>query len=99
LPTPSRPWQGRIQRARFVTIRWVVTPQHEAIYVGGELRFEHSGDYSNIDRPVSVFPGLGSRVTVKSIRVKTFTSSARPAALPQANALAASRATRCGTMG
>ena len=72
-----KPGAGSVPRRRFVTIRWVVTPEHEAIYVDGELRFEHSGDYSEIEKPVSVFAALGSRVTVKSIRVKQFTTAGR----------------------
>lgn len=61
---------GKITPGKFVTIRWVVTPQHQAIYVDDELRFEHDGDYSKINRCVSVFPAAGSIVTVKSIKVK-----------------------------
>jgi len=72
-----KPGAGSIPRGEYVTIRWVVTPEHEAIYVDDQLRLEHHGDYSEIDRPVSVFPALGSTVTVKSIRVKQFTSSNR----------------------
>jgi hypothetical protein len=53
-----------------VTIRWLVTPKRQAIYVNDELRFEHDGDYSNINRCVSVFPAVGSKVTVQSIIVK-----------------------------
>ena len=61
---------GRIPRDEYVTIRWVVTPRHQALYVGDELRFEHQGDYSQIDKPVSVFPAADSILTVKSLRVK-----------------------------
>jgi hypothetical protein len=61
---------GDIPADKFVTIRWQVTPNHQAIYVDDELRFEHSGDYSNLNRCVSVFPAVGSKVTVKSISVK-----------------------------
>jgi hypothetical protein len=61
---------GRIPVRTYVTIRWVVTPQHQAIYVDDQLRFEHEGDYSRLNRCVSVFPELGSTVTVKSIKVK-----------------------------
>jgi hypothetical protein len=68
---------GRIPTGKFVTIRWVVTPQHQAIYVNDGLRLEHTGDYSRINRRVSVFPALGSKVTVKSIRVKRLTSASQ----------------------
>lgn len=61
---------GKIPPDRFATIRWVVTPQHQSIYVDNELRFEHDGDYSQLNRCVSVFPAGGSAVTVKSIRVE-----------------------------
>ena len=61
---------GGIPAGKFVTIRWQVTPDHQAIYVDDELRFEHSGDYSNLNRCVSVFPAVGSKITVKSISVK-----------------------------
>jgi len=64
---------GLIPTNRYVTIRWVVTPQKQSIYVDGKLRFEHSGDYSKIDNPVSVFPSHGSEVTVKTIKVKQLT--------------------------
>ena len=68
---------GSIPTGKFVTIRWVVTPKHQAIYVDDELRFEHDGDYSNIDRCVSVFPDVGSKVTVKSMKVKQFASASQ----------------------
>ena len=63
---------GRIPVGSYVTIRWVVTPQHQSIYVDDQLRFEHEGDYSHINRCVSVFPELGSTITVKSIKVRQF---------------------------
>ena len=65
---------GNIPAGKFVTIRWLVTPRHQAIYVNDGLRFEHDGDYSNINRCVSVFPAVGSKVTVKSITVKRLSS-------------------------
>ena len=64
-----KPGAGEIPVDKYVVIRWEVTPMHQAIYVDGELRFEHCGDYSGIDNPVSVFPAEGSTVTVKSITV------------------------------
>ena len=63
-----RPNMGAIPRNTYVTIRWVVTPKSQSIFVNGDLRFRHTGDYSHIDRPVSVFTHQ-STVTVKSIRV------------------------------
>ncbi|WP_395747058.1 hypothetical protein [Prosthecobacter sp.] len=61
---------GLIPNNKYVTIRWVVLPNQQSIYVDGKLRFEHTGDYSKIDNPVSVFPSHGSEVTVKTIKVK-----------------------------
>ena len=66
---------GSIPVGRYVTIKWVVTTSHQAIYVDGRLRFEHHGDYSQIVRPVTVFPANGSVVTVKSMRVKPIPDS------------------------
>ena len=61
---------GLIPRDKYVTIRWMVTPEHQAIYVDGQLRFENCGNYSRLVAPVSVFPSNGSQVAVKSITVK-----------------------------
>lgn len=68
---------GSIPIGSFVTIRWIVTPKHQAIYVDDQLRFEHDGDYSRIDKCVTVFPAAGSTVTVKSIRVKQLTHTSQ----------------------
>ena len=67
---------GEVPKDQYVTIRWVVTPQKQSIFVNKELRFEHGGDYSGIDKPVAVFAAQ-SRVTVKSIAVKQLTSFGR----------------------
>lgn len=61
--------QGQIPKDKFVTIKWEVTPKHQAIYVNGQLRFEHCGNYAEMKCPISVFPGAGSTVTVKSLSV------------------------------
>lgn len=61
---------GSIPTHKYVAIRWVVTPKRQSISVDGQLRYEHSGDYSRIENPVSVFCAEGSEVTVKSIKVK-----------------------------
>ena len=68
---------GRIPRGKYVTILWVVTRTHQAIYVDGRLRFQHDGDYSHLNRPVTVFPANGSTVTVKSLSVKRVADSSR----------------------
>jgi hypothetical protein len=67
---------GHIPRGKFVTVKWMVTTNHQAIYVDNQLRYENSGDYSGIDRPVSVFPAGGSTVTVKSIKVRPIAETA-----------------------
>jgi hypothetical protein len=68
---------GSVPAGRYVTISWIVTPTHQAIYVDGELRFEHDGDYSRINNYVTVFPTNGSTVTVKSIQVRQLTVAAQ----------------------
>jgi hypothetical protein len=67
---------GNIPMGTFVTIRWLVTPKHQAIYVNDELRFEHDGDYSHLNNCVSVFPAAGSQVAVKAIKVKRIDAAA-----------------------
>jgi hypothetical protein len=61
---------GHIPKGQYVTVKWLVTTTNQAVYVDGQLRFEHDGDYSQINRPVTVFPANGSTVSVKSITVK-----------------------------
>jgi hypothetical protein len=61
---------GHIPVGKYVTVKWLVTQTNQAIYVDGNLRFQHSGDYSQINRRVTVFPANGSTVTVKSLKVK-----------------------------
>jgi hypothetical protein len=68
---------GRIPAKKYVTVRWLVTKTHQAISVDGKLRFEHDGDYSQINRPVSVFPANGSTVTVRSVVVKRVADAAK----------------------
>ena len=67
---------GNIPVGTFVTIRWLVTPKHQAIYVNDDLRFEHDGDYSHLKNCVSVFPAAGSKVTVQAIKVKRIDTTA-----------------------
>ena len=66
---------GHIPKNKYVTVRWVVTTTHQSIYVDGQLRYRHDGDYSQIDRQVSVFPANGSTVTLKSVTVKPIPNS------------------------
>ena len=65
-----KPGAGLVPTNRYVAIRWIVTPKKQTIYVDDQLRFEHAGDYSRVDAPVSVYPSNGSEVTVKTIKVK-----------------------------
>lgn len=65
-----KPGAGLIPTNKYVAIRWVVTPKKQSIYVDGQLRYEHAGDYSGINNPVSVFPSHGSEVTVRTIKVR-----------------------------
>jgi len=62
-------YTGRVPKDKFVTVKWLVTPQHQSIYVDGRLRFENCGNYTEINKPISIFPALGSVVTVKSITI------------------------------
>jgi hypothetical protein len=71
----SEAGSGGIPKEKFVNIRWLVTSKQQAIYVNNELRFKHSGNYSNLNKCVSVFPAEGSKVTVKSIVVKPLSPS------------------------
>jgi hypothetical protein len=61
---------GAIPVDQYIHIRWIVTRTKQSIFVDDALRYEHEGDYSRIDRQVSVFPAEGSKVTVRSIVVK-----------------------------
>ena len=60
---------GLIPANKYVTIRWIVTPKKQAIYVDDQLRFEDEGDYASINNPVTVFSNQ-SKVSVKSMKVK-----------------------------
>jgi hypothetical protein len=66
---------GYITPGKYVTIRWVVTLTNQAVYLDGLRRFEHDGDYSHINRSVSVWPAYGSTVTIKSFTVKRLTDA------------------------
>jgi hypothetical protein len=71
-----KPGAGKIPANQFVAIRWVVTAKKQSIYVDNALRYEHQGDYSQINRAVSVFP-VDSKVTVKSIQVRRLPTDAK----------------------
>jgi hypothetical protein len=60
---------GGIPKDTFVTVRWRVTPEKQSVFVDDELRFEHEGDYSQIDKPVTIF-AVSSKLTVQSLKVQ-----------------------------
>jgi hypothetical protein len=60
---------GVIPTNKFVTFRWLVTPMKQSLFVDGQLRYEHAGDYSGIESPVSIST-YQAEVAIKSIRVK-----------------------------
>ncbi|MEM9478670.1 MAG: hypothetical protein AAGA58_03300 [Verrucomicrobiota bacterium] len=64
--------QGRIPKGEYVSVRWIVMPTYQKIFVDDELRFEHKGDYSKIKEPLSVYTIGKSEVRVKSIKVRRF---------------------------
>jgi hypothetical protein len=66
---------GNIPKGKYVTIKWVVTTTHQSIYVNGQLRYRHDGDYSQIVRRVAVFPANGSIVSVRSMTIKPIPDS------------------------
>lgn len=72
-----KPDAGHIPKGQYVTIKWIVTTTRQEIFVDGQERYEHEGDYSQINRAVSVFPANGSTVTVKSVTVKPIPDSTR----------------------
>jgi hypothetical protein len=67
---------GLIPADKFVTVKWIVTDHQQSIYVDGHLRFMDVGDYSDVDKPVCVFPAVHSRVTVKSLTVRKLSQEA-----------------------
>ena len=60
---------GKIPANQFVDIRWVVNLQGQQIFVDGQLRYEDKLSNLGLNRPVSVFPAVGSIVTVKKLEV------------------------------
>ncbi len=60
---------GRIPANQFVAIRWVVNLRSQQIFVDGQLRYEDELTHAALDRPVSVFPAVGSTVTVIKLEV------------------------------
>ena len=66
---------GEIPKGKYVTVKWVVTPKRQTITVDDQLRFEHKGDYSGINKPVRVFTHQ-SKVSLKSLEVKPLPAGA-----------------------
>jgi hypothetical protein len=64
-----QPGRGQIPIDTDVTIRWIVTQDSQQIYVDDDLRFEHHGDYTRLNAPISIW-GPNSKVTVASIKTK-----------------------------
>ena len=62
--------QGHIPVNKYVTVKWLVSTTNQTIYVDGQRRFQHEGNYSEINRRAAVFPAEGSTVTVKSFNVQ-----------------------------
>jgi hypothetical protein len=62
--------KGHIPVNKYVTVKWLVSNTNQSIYVDGQLRFQHTGDYSQINRRAAVFAAVGSTVTVKSFDVR-----------------------------
>lgn len=63
------PKQGEIPTGKFVVIRWFVGKDRQTISVDGAERFEHQGDYADINRQISIM-AFGSEATVQSIKVR-----------------------------
>ena len=63
------PMMGEFPRKKYAVIRWNVTKDKQTLSVDGKQRFEHQGDYSAIDRPISIL-AYGSEVTVQSIKTR-----------------------------
>lgn len=66
---------GSIPTDKYVTVKWVVTPQKQLIYVDDQLRFEHTGDYSTINKPVRVFTHQAN-LSLKTLEVKPLPEAA-----------------------
>ena len=66
---------GKIPANQFVEIRWVVNLRSQQIFVDGQLRYEDKLTHAALNRPVSVFPAVGSTVTVKKLEVTPIKST------------------------
>ena len=62
--------KGLIPVDKYVTIKWVVTKTEETISVDGDVRFDNVGDYSKINKPISVFSYGPAILKVMSLTTK-----------------------------
>ena len=53
----------------------MVNLQGQQIFVDGQLRYEDELTHAALNRPVSVFPAVGSTVTVKKLEVTPIKST------------------------
>ncbi len=60
---------GKIPANQFVDIRWMVDLKGQKLFVDGQLRYEDKLSNLGLNRPISVFPAVGSTVTVKKLEV------------------------------
>ena len=67
---------GLIPVNKYVTIKWLVTEKKQIIRVDDQIRFEHEGDYSKVNKPVRVFPNR-SKVSVKLFEIKPLLAGAK----------------------
>ncbi len=63
------PRMGEFPQNKFATILWVVLKDKQILFVDGKQRFEHRGDYAEINRPITI-QAYGSEVTVQSIKIR-----------------------------
>ncbi len=67
---------GLVPTDQYVTIKWLVTDKKQVIRVDDQIRFEHEGDYSKVNKPVRVFSNR-SKVSVKHFEVKPLLAGAK----------------------
>lgn len=58
-------------------IAWEILPGSMRVTVNGRLRFEHDGDWGEIEAPVAIGPCFGSKVTVRSFIVDEHPAASR----------------------
>ncbi|WP_395741862.1 hypothetical protein [Prosthecobacter sp.] len=63
------PKMGEIPQNKFVVIQWTVLKDRQIISVDGKERFEHKGDYSDLNRPLTI-QAFGSEGAVQSIKTR-----------------------------